>query len=186
MEREKKITKKEVNAKKDYVVVNLYHERYSADLDITIHKNSSIVDIYNYYNFDENFDINKLERQGYHSMGYVYDKCGPCKPDDYALTKKECKRFKGYHIEALTIVELDKFIKEESFCALIMSTESKYGLVDYAFTPVDMHLNTHPIDRFDCYLYDKYEWYRKFKHFTWDIKSIPFKIKRKIKKKGGE
>lgn len=53
----KTITKKEVNVKKDYVVVNLYHERYSADLDISIHKNQSIIDIYNYYNFDEDFDI---------------------------------------------------------------------------------------------------------------------------------
>ena len=179
----KRITKKEVNAKKDYVVVNLFHERYSADLDITIHRNSSIVDIYNYYNFDEDFDISKLERQGYREMGYVYDQCGHREPDDYTLTKKECKRFKNYHIEALTIVELDKFIKEESFCTVVMSTKNKWGLVDYAFTPVDMHLNAHPIDKFDNYLYDKYEWYRKLTNIKWNINGKIRKIKRKIKRR---
>lgn len=179
----KKITKKEVNTKKDYVVVNLYHERYSADLDITIHKNSSIVDIYNYYNFDENFDINKLERQGYNYMGYIYDQCGHCEPDDYCLTKKECKRFKGYHIEALTIVELDKFLKEGSFCTCVMETNNKWGLVDYGTTPVDMHLNVHPIDKLNCHLYDKYQWYRNFKDILWKIGSKYRKLKRKIRKK---
>lgn len=178
----KKITKKEVNTKKDYVVVNLYHERYSADLDVSIHRNESIVDIYNHYNFSEDFDINKLKREGRHDMGYVYDKCGPYEPDDYCLTKKECKRFKGYHIEALTIIELDKFLKEEYFGALIMETKNKWGLVDYAHSPVDMHLDVHPIDKLSSNLYDKYEWYRNFKSVLWKIKGIKYKIKKLFRK----
>ena len=178
----KKITKKEVNTKKDYVVVNLYHERYSADLDISIHKNQSIIDIYNCYNFAEDFDINKLERQGYKEMGYVYDKCGSYEPSDYELTKKECKRFRGYHIEALTIVELDKFIKEESFCTVVMDTNDKWGLLDYSCKPVDMHLNKNKLDKISNKLYEKYKWYQKFIEFTWKIKSIPFKIRKKFRK----
>lgn len=110
----KKITKKEVNAKKDYVVVNLYHERYSADLDICIHKNQSIIDIYNYYNFAEDFDINKLERQGYQEMGYVYDKCGSYEPSDYELTKKECKRLdKEIEEKENRIKELDDLLQDK-------------------------------------------------------------------------
>lgn len=180
----KKITKKEVNTKKDYIVVNLYHERYSANLDVSIHRNQSIVDVYNCYNFCDPFDINKLERDGYHDMGYVYDKCGPYEPSDYELTKKECKRFKGYHIEALTIVELDKFLEVECFNTLIMETKNKWGLVDYAYSPVGMHLDVHPIDKLSSNLYDKYEWYRKFKNVLWKIKGIPYKIKRWFRKKG--
>ena len=179
----KKITKKEVNAKKNYVVVNLYHERYSADLDISIHKNQSIIDIYNCYNFDEDFDINKLERQGYQQMGYVYDKCGAYEPSDYELTKKECKRFRGYHIEALTIVELDKFIKEESFCTLVMSTNNKWGLVDYAYKPVDMHLDKNKLEKIINNLYTKYKWYQKFIEFTWKVKGIKWKIKKWFRRK---
>lgn len=178
----KKITKKEVNTKKDYVVVNLYHERYSADLDISIHKNQSIIDIYNCYNFAEDFDINKLERQGYHEMGYVYDKCGPCEPNDYCLTKKECKRFKGYHIEALTIVELSKFLEEESFGTIIMSTNDKWGLLDYSCKPIDMHLNKNIIEKISNNLYCKYKWYQKFIEFTWKVKGIPRRIKRLFRK----
>ena len=64
-----------------------------------------------------------------------------------------------------------------------MSTKSKYGLIDYAYYPVSMRLNAHPIEKFDNYLYSKYEWYKKFKHFIWEIKAIPYKIKKLFKKK---
>lgn len=182
----KKITKKEVNTKKDYVVVNLYHERYSCDMGLEIFKNTSIVDIYNHFNFEKDFDINKLERDGYHCMGYLYDKCGRYEADDYALKKSECKRFRGYHIEALFIVELEKFLKEKCFCSTFMGTNKKYGLVDYAYTPVDMRLNKNKLEKISNKLYEKYEWYQKFIEFTWEVKGIKWKIKKWFRRKRNE
>ena len=115
-------------------------------------------------------------------MGYVYDKCGSHEPSDYELTKKECKRFNGYHIEALTIVELDKFLKEESFCTVVMDTNNKWGLLDYACKPVDMHLNKNKLEKISSKLYEKYKLYQKFIEFTWKIKRIPFKIRKTFRK----
>lgn len=114
-------------------------------------------------------------------MGYVYDKCGSYEPSDYELTKKECKRFVGYHIEALTIVELDKFIKEESFCTVVMNTNKKWGILDYAYKPVDMHLDKNKLEKISNNLYNKYKWYQKFREFTWKIECIPFKIRKLFK-----
>lgn len=114
-------------------------------------------------------------------MGYVYDKCGSYELSDFELTKKELKRFKGYHIKALTIVELDKFIKEEGFCTTIMETNNKWGLVDYAYTPVKMGINKNIFNKLDNYLYEKSKIYQAIHHFNWKIKTIPFKIKRRFR-----
>lgn len=178
----KKITKKEVNTKKDYVVVEIYHERYSCDMCVQIVKNRSIVDIYNMYNFEKDFDITKLERQGYHEMGYVYDKCCHYDMDEYDCSKKENKRFKTYHIECLFIVELNTFLKEECFNCVFMDTNKKFGLVDYAKKPVDMHLDKNIIEKWSCELYEKYTWYQKFIEFTWNVKNVIYRAKRNIKK----
>ena len=167
----KKITKKEVNAKKDYVLVEIYHERYSCDMCVQIIKNKSIVDIYKMYNcFDEDFDIKKLERQGYHEMGYVYDKCRHYDMDYWNCTKKECKRFKGYHIECLFIVELKKFLEEECFNCTFMNTHKKYGLVDYYDVPVEMYINKNIFNKINNYLYEHFKIYQKLKEFIWNIK----------------
>lgn len=178
----KKITKKEVNTKKDYILVEIYHERYSCDMCLEIVKNKSIVDIYNMYNYEKDFDISKLERQGYQEMGYVYDKCDHYEPDEYVLTKKECKRFKSYHIEALFIVELNKFLEEKVFNCTFMDTNDKWGLLDYSCKPVDMHLNKNKLEKISSKLYEKYKWYQKFIEFTWKIKRIPFKIRKLFRK----
>lgn len=164
-----KITKKELNIKKDYICINVYHERYSADMCMQIYKNKSILEILQDHHCCEEIDISKIERQGYHGMGYAYDCCGRYDLDKYSLTKKECKRFKSYDIDAQFIVELNTFIREECFNCTFMETNKKFGLVDFAETPCGMSINKNIFSKMNNYLYNNSKIYKKIKHLIWKI-----------------
>lgn len=134
----KKVSEKELTEIKDWIVTELHHERYTFDLETTIYKEQSILDILEEYLCREL--KNKIKKYEYRNI-YVLDEIYREDPDSdtWCLTEKEKKRFLPLHIEALMLMPLDEFLKDGGFLmASFGSTHKKYGVMDYAKYPVEM------------------------------------------------
>ena len=133
----KKITKKELNEKHDWIVTGLNHERYTFNIDTFIEKDKSIIEML--HNFCMSELVNRIERASYHNYAYAIDNIFHEGRDEYCVTEEEGKRFTGLHIETLLFARLDEFLENEVLGWCFGDTNKKFGVMDYAKKPVYMN-----------------------------------------------
>lgn len=130
--------KKELNKKNTWIVTELHHERYTFDLETSIYKDQTILEILDelgYWGLENK--IEKYENSNVYILNEVYHE-NP-ESDTWCLTEQEKKRFLPLHIRAIMIMPLDEFLKEEKyFSGSFGETNRKYGVMDYAAVPVRM------------------------------------------------
>lgn len=130
--------KKELNKKNTWIVTELHHERYTFDLETSIYKDQTILEILDelgYWGLENK--IEKYENSNVYILDEVYHE-NP-ESDTWCLTEQEKKRFLPLHIRAIMIMPLDEFLKEEKyFSGSFGETNRKYGVMDYAAVPVRM------------------------------------------------
>lgn len=133
----KKVSKEQLNEKKDWVVTELCHERYTFDLDTSIYENKSILEILDELCYDglEN-KIEKYDNREVYLLDEIYHE--DVNSDTWCLTEKEKTRFTPLHIGALILMPLNEFLKEKYLCGSFGCTNRKYGVMDYAKVPVEM------------------------------------------------
>lgn len=142
----KKISNKDLNIKKDWIVAHIDHERYTFDCDIYYYSNSTLKEICE----KEMCDINKLEEFGNDKTRYLVDDCSHSNNDLYYLEdticEKDLKHLQGYHIDALiicdaNIIQTEAWEDKENHMSCMPfcfgSTEKKYGLLDYKRTDIE-------------------------------------------------
>ena len=130
--------KKELNKKNTWIVTELYHERYTFDLETSIYEDQTILEILDelaYWGLENK--IEKYENSNVYILDEVYHE--DPESDTWCLTEQEKKRFLPLHVEAIMIMPLDEFLKEEKyFSGSFGETNRKYGVMDYAAVPVKM------------------------------------------------
>lgn len=130
--------KKELNKKNTWIVTELHHERYTFDLETSIYKDQTILEILDelgYWGLENK--IEKYENSNVYILDEVYHE--DPESDTWCLTEQEKKRFLPLHIRAIMIMPLDEFLKEEKyFSGSFGETNRKYGVMDYAAVPVRM------------------------------------------------
>ena len=130
--------KQELNKKNTWIVTELHHERYTFDLETSIYEDQTILEILDelaYWGLENK--IEKYENSNIYILDEVYHE--DPESDTWCLTEQEKKRFLPLHIEAIMIMPLDEFLKEEKyFSGSFGETNRKYGVMDYAAVPVRM------------------------------------------------
>lgn len=130
--------KQELNKKNTWIVTELYHERYTFDLETSIYEDQTILEILDelaYWGLENK--IEKYENSNVYILDEVYHE--DPESDTWCLTEQEKKRFLPLHIGAIMIMPLDEFLKEEKyFSGSFGETNRKYGVMDYAAVPVRM------------------------------------------------
>lgn len=133
-----KINKEELNKKDTWIVTELHHERYTFDLETSIYKNQTILEILDelaYWGLENK--IEKYENKDIYILDEVYHE--DPESDTWCLTEQERKRFLPLHIGAIMMMPLNKFLKEEKyFSGCFGTTNRKFGVMDYADVPVKM------------------------------------------------
>ena len=134
----RRITEKELNEKDDWIITYINHERYTFDIDTYIEENISIKEILEKRMMEDL--IQKIERQGYQGFGYVIDEIyhEDKESDTWCLTEKEKERFRPLHIQAITFAKLKDFKKEKYLGTVCGDTNKKFGVMDFAYKPVEM------------------------------------------------
>lgn len=135
-----KVSKKDLQVKKDWIVVNFDHERYCFDCDIYYENNKSLQEIIEWHGFT----ADQLEEFGKGKIRYLVDDCCHTDNDLYYLEdticKQDLKHLQGYHINALIICDAnvlqneaweDKTCHSSCMPFCFGTTEKKYGLLDY-------------------------------------------------------
>lgn len=136
---DKEIKEEELNRKKDWLIVDFGHERYSIDLTVTTYRNHTIKQILDEFMYP----IDKLERAAHQGYAYAIDDVYHLPPDadTWFLTEKEKQDLFLYILVGILIIPLDKFLsaEEEEFAAWSFgNTYRKFGVMDYAKYPIDM------------------------------------------------
>lgn len=133
----RKIENKQLNMKKDWVVMELNHERYTFDIDVIIYENKSILEIIDdlCYNGLEK-KIEKYDNQEVYKLDEIYHEDSDS--DTWCLTETEKDRFRPLHIGAIMFMPLEDFLKEKYLSGCFGHTKRKYGVMDYAKYPVEM------------------------------------------------
>lgn len=130
--------KKELNKKNTWIVTELHHERYTFDLETSIYEDQTILEILDelaYWGLENR--IEKYKNSNVYILDEVYHE--DPESDTWCLTEQEKKRFLPLHVEAIMIMPLDEFLKEEKyFSGSFGGTNRKYGVMDYAAVPVKM------------------------------------------------
>lgn len=130
--------KQELNKKNTWIVTELHHERYTFDLETSIYECKTILEILDelaYWGLENK--IEKYENSNVYILDEVYHE--DPESDTWCLTEQEKKRFLPLHVEAIMIMQLDEFLKEEKyFSGSFGETNRKYGVMDYAAVPVKM------------------------------------------------
>ena len=130
--------KQELNKKNTWIVTELYHERYTFDLETSIYEDQTILEILDelaYWGLENR--IEKYKNSNVYILDEVYHE-NP-ESDTWCLTEQEKKRFLPLHVEAIMIMPLDDFLKKEKyFSGSFGGTNRKYGVMDYASVPVKM------------------------------------------------
>lgn len=130
--------KKELNKKNTWIVTELYHERYTFDLETSIYEDQTILEILDelaYWGLENR--IEKYKNSNVYILDEVYHE--DPESDTWCLTEQEKKRFLPLHVEAIMIMPLDDFLKKEKyFSGSFGGTNRKYGVMDYASVPVKM------------------------------------------------
>lgn len=126
-----------INKKRDWVVTDLIHEKYTFDLETAIYKNKSILEILDDLGLEGLED--KIEKYNNREI-YILDDVYHQDPDfdTWCLTKKEKSRFTPLHVRGLMLMPLEEFLKEGYLNASFGPTNRKYGVMDYAEVPVEM------------------------------------------------
>lgn len=130
--------KQELNKKNTWIVTELYHERYTFDLETSIYEDQTILEILDelaYWGLENR--IEKYKNSNVYILDEVYHE--DPESDTWCLTEQEKKRFLPLHVEAIMIMPLDDFLKKEKyFSGSFGGTNRKYGVMDYASVPVKM------------------------------------------------
>lgn len=130
--------KQELNKKNTWIVTELYHERYTFDLETSIYEDQTILEILDelaYWGLKDR--IEKYKNSNVYILDEVYHE--DPESDTWCLTEQEKKRFLPLHVEAIMIMPLDDFLKKEKyFSGSFGGTNRKYGVMDYASVPVKM------------------------------------------------
>ena len=133
-----KVNKEELNKKNTWIVTELYHERYTFDLETSIYEDQTILEILDelaYWGLENR--IEKYKNSNVYILDEVYHE--DPESDTWCLTEQEKKRFLPLHVEAIMIMPLDDFLKKEKyFSGSFGGTNRKYGVMDYASVPVKM------------------------------------------------
>lgn len=133
-----KVNKEELNKKNTWIVTDLCHGGYTFNLETTIYKDTTILDILDelaYWGLENR--IEKYENSNVYILDEVYHE--DAESDTWCLTEQEKKRFLPLHIEAIMIMPLNEFLKGGGFLtASFGSTHRKYGVMDYVKYPVEM------------------------------------------------
>ena len=130
--------KQELNKKNTWIVTELYHERYTFDLETSIYEDQTILEILDelaYWGLENR--IEKYKNSNVYILDEVYHE--DPESDTWCLTEQEKKRFLPLHVEAIMIMPLDDFLKKEKyFSGSFGGTNRKYGVMDCASVPVKM------------------------------------------------
>lgn len=133
----RKVTEEELNKKRNWIVTDLGHERYSFDLATMIFNNKTIIEILDelaYWGLENK--IEKYENSDTYILDEIYHEDKNC--DTWCLTEEEKERFRPLHISALLFTPLEDFIKDEYMSGCFGETNRKYGIMDYAKMPAEM------------------------------------------------
>lgn len=130
--------KEELNKKNTWIVTELHHERYTFDLETAIYEDTTILNILeDYFYWGLENKIEKYENRNVYILDEIYHE--DSESDTWCLTEQERKRFSPLHIEAIMIMPLEEFLKEEKcFSGSFGETNKKYGVMDYAKCPIEM------------------------------------------------
>lgn len=105
--------KQELNKKNTWIVTELYHERYTFDLETSIYEDQTILEILDelaYWGLEDR--IEKYKNSNVYILDEVYHE--DPESDTWCLTKQEKKRFLPLHVEAIMIMPLDDFLKKKN------------------------------------------------------------------------
>lgn len=133
-----KPSKEELNKKNTWIVTEFHHERYTFDLETAIYEDTTISNILeDYFYWGLENKIEKYENRNVYILDEIYHE--DSENDTWCLTEQERKRFLPLHIEAIMIMPLEEFLKEEKyFTGSFGGTNKKYGVMDYAKCPIEM------------------------------------------------
>lgn len=136
----KKISNKELNKRDNWIITELHHERYTFNIETSIYEDKTILEILDdlgYWGLENK--IEKYDNQEVYLLDEIYHE--ESESDTWCLTEKERKRFLPLNISAVMIMSLKDFKREKGFSGCFGSTNRKYGVMDYAITPVKMEEN---------------------------------------------
>jgi len=105
--------------KTDWIVIEIYHERYMFSTDIHLFKDTKIKDIKINNTYIYKTNIKKLNEGNAKDERYIIDYC--------THTGKDKNKI---HLECVLIMPLDVFIKEGYESFVWGQTKTKYGLLD--------------------------------------------------------
>lgn len=116
------------NIKKDWITIEIDHERYSFDTNIGLWRNMTLDELLNEFGYLHYKD--KLE-QSNDGFRYTLDFSVWSELDTkYQYPELKELPLQHIHLDTLLIVEFDKFIEEEGASFIWGQTENKFGLID--------------------------------------------------------
>jgi len=135
----RQVSKEELKVKRDWIVTEFHHERYTFDFSTLIYRDKTILYILDDLIYDglEN-RIEKYENSNIYILDEVYHETPDV--DEERMTEKERERFLPLHIGGLMIMPLEEFLEKgsEYMSACFGPTNKKFGVMDYAKIPVEM------------------------------------------------
>lgn len=120
----------DIETKRNWIVINIGHERYSFDTDIKIYNDMSLQEL---GQEEWNINLEKIEkvREDSNDYSYILDYCNHSEIDTkYTYPDFNDKQVNHFHIDVTFIFDLETFLAEQYNSFVWGITNNKFGLLD--------------------------------------------------------